>query len=300
MPRQLRIEYPGAIYHVMSRGDRREDIFLGDVDRQDFLKTLAEACEKTGWLVLAYCLMRNHFHLVIETPQGNLVAGMRWLLSTYTLRLNHRHRLAGHVFGGRYKALVVDGSGNGYLKRVCDYVHLNPVRAKILGPEERLRVERLFGEHGIGEDTARGREEFERRLETRRAQENDAEWAGVRRGWCLGSEEFRRQMLERIGGRLRDHHGGQLRQESAEGKAEGIIAAELSRLGWGAQELGQRRKSDPAKLALAARLRRETTLTLKWIAARLNLGTWKSARVRLNLFERAKEKDSGKCYNVIV
>jgi hypothetical protein len=266
--------------------------------------------------------MRNHFHLVIETPQGNLVAGMRWLLSTYTLRLNHRHRLAGHVFGGRYKALVVDGSGNGYLKRVCDYVHLNPVRAKILGPEERLRsyrwssfgwylaaadqrpawlrVERLFGEHGIGEDTARGRQEFERRLETRRAQENDAEWAGVRRGWCLGSEEFRRQMLERIGGRLRDHHGGQLRQESAEGKAEGIIAAELSRLGWGAQELGQRRKSDPAKLALAARLRRETTLTLKWIAARLNLGTWKSARVRLNLFERAKEKDSGKCYNVIV
>ena len=102
----------------MSRGNRRGDIFLDDVDRQDFLKTLAEACLKTGFQVHAYCLMRNHFHLVVETPNANLVAGMRWLLSTYTLRLNHRHRLFGHVFSGRYKALVVDSSSPGYLKTV--------------------------------------------------------------------------------------------------------------------------------------------------------------------------------------
>jgi REP element-mobilizing transposase RayT len=94
----MRVEYTGAIYHVMSRGDRREDIFIDDVDRQDFLKTLAEACQKTGWQVHAYCLMRNHFHLVVETPNANLVEGMRWLLSAYTIRLNHRHQLFGHVF----------------------------------------------------------------------------------------------------------------------------------------------------------------------------------------------------------
>jgi len=111
MPRQPRIEYPGAIYHVMSRGDRREPIFLDDVDRQDFLKTLAEACQKTGFQVHAYCLMNNHYHLVVETPRGNLVAGMRWLQSAYTIRLNHRHQLFGHVFSGRYKALVVEGRG---------------------------------------------------------------------------------------------------------------------------------------------------------------------------------------------
>jgi len=105
MPHQPRIEYPGAIYHVMSRGDRREPIFLDDVDRQDFLKTLAEACQKTGFQVHAYCLMNNHYHLVVETPRGNLVAGMRWLQSAYTIRLNHRHQLFGHVFSGRYKAL---------------------------------------------------------------------------------------------------------------------------------------------------------------------------------------------------
>src|SRR5512137_2363739 len=138
MPRKIRVQYPGAIYHLMSRGDRREDIFLDDIDRQDFLKTLAETCQKTGFEVHAYCLMRNHFHLVVETPDANLVAGMRWLLSAYTIRFNHRHQFTGHVFSGRYKALLVEGSGSGYLKSVCDYVHLDPVRARLLGTEERL------------------------------------------------------------------------------------------------------------------------------------------------------------------
>ena len=176
MPRKLRIEYPGAIYHVMSRGNRRQDIFLDDVDRHDFLKTLAEACQKTAWEVHAFCLMSNHYHLVLETPNANLVAGMAWLQSTYTIRLNHRHKLIGHVLSGRYKAQLIEGSGNGYLRTVCDYVHLNPVRAHLLKPEERLlaypwssfgyylsapehrpqwmRADRLLGEHGIVEDRA--------------------------------------------------------------------------------------------------------------------------------------------------
>src|SRR5690348_4304248 len=132
MPRQLRLEYAGAIYHVLNRGDRREPIILDDQDRQSFLATLGQACEKTGWQVHAWCLMDNHFHLVLETPRANLVAGMRWFLSTYTARFNRRHKLSGHLFGGRYKSLIVDGSGTGYLKTVCDYVHLNPVRAKLL------------------------------------------------------------------------------------------------------------------------------------------------------------------------
>jgi REP element-mobilizing transposase RayT len=82
VPRKIRIECPGAIYHVLSRGDRRDDLSLDEVDRQDFLKRLAEACQKTGWQMYAYCLMQNHFHLVVETPNANLVAGMRWLVST--------------------------------------------------------------------------------------------------------------------------------------------------------------------------------------------------------------------------
>jgi putative transposase len=90
MARKIRIEYPGALSHVMNRGDRREAIFKDDSDRQRFLATLGEACAKTEWQVQAYCLMGNHFHLVVETPQANLVAGMKWLLGTYPSRFNRR------------------------------------------------------------------------------------------------------------------------------------------------------------------------------------------------------------------
>ena len=316
MPRKLRIEYPGAIYHVMSRANGKGNIYETGVDRQDFVKTLAETCSKTGFQVHAYCLMRNHFHLVVETPNGNLVAGMRWLLSAYTLRFNPRHKRFGHVFSGRYKALVVDGSGTGYLRTVCDYVHLNPVRAKLLGSEQRLleypwssfgsylaapahrpawlRVDRLLAEHDISRDTAAGRREFERQMEVRRAAEtrDRTEWQAIRRGWYLGPVEFKMSLLERLEGKLGDHHAGELKRESAESKGERIVGQELKRLGWRDRELAQRPKGDPGKLAIAARLRRETTLTLPWIAARLQAGTWKSLNAKLHRWRTINEPHS--------
>ena len=120
MARKLRIQYAGAVYHVLNRGDRREEIFRDDLDRRRFLETLAEACAKTDWQVHAYCLMPNHFHLVVETPEANLVAGMKWFLGTYTSRFNRRHKLFGHLFSGRYKALVVDAASPGYFRTVCE------------------------------------------------------------------------------------------------------------------------------------------------------------------------------------
>jgi len=123
----------------MNRGDRRERISMDDADRQRFVDTLGEACAKTGWQVHAYVLMPNHFHVVVETPQPNLVSGMKWLLGTYTSRFNQRHKLFGHLFSGRYKSLIVDGSGNGYLKSVGDYVHLNPARAKLVVADPPLQ-----------------------------------------------------------------------------------------------------------------------------------------------------------------
>ena len=296
----------------MSRGDRREDIFLGDVDRHDFIKTLAESCQKASWQVHAYCLMRNHYHLVLETPNANLVGGMAWLQSTYTIRLNHRHKLFGHVFSGRYKAQLVEGSGKGYLKTACDYVHLNPVRAGLLRSEDRLvaypwsslmwylaapehrpgwmRVDRLLGEHGLGSDLAANRQEFERRMEARRLAETDEEALKVlRRGWCLGGGEYKRQMLEAMEGKLGEHHSGELRRETAEAKAERIVAEELRRQGWNENDLATRRKNDPGKLMIAARLRRETTLTIKAIASRVHLGSSRSAYVRLYEWIKSSE-----------
>src|SRR6266496_91051 len=112
MARPLRIQYAGARYHVMSRGDRREAIFLDDADRVEFLRTLGQVCLKTGWQVHAYCLMGNHFHLVLEMPQPNLAVGMNWLLGTYTQRFNRRHRHWGPLFGGA----VIQPTGD----RNCD------------------------------------------------------------------------------------------------------------------------------------------------------------------------------------
>jgi len=217
MARKLRIEYPGAIYHAMNRGDHREPIFQDDIDRQRFLETLAQTCAKTDWQIHAWCLMANHFHLVLETPQANLVAGMKWFLGTYTSRFNRRHKLFGHLFSGRYKALIVDGSGHGYLRTVCDYVHLNPVRAKLLTPQQRLtdyvwssyvhylkplrpawlRVDRLFGEMRIAQDSQAGRRQFQMLMEKRRDEDNGPQWKSLRRSWCLGMNSFVRSYWSR-------------------------------------------------------------------------------------------------------
>lgn len=146
-----------------------------------------------------------------------------------------------------------------------------------------MRVDRLLGEHGLGQDTAGHRQEFERWMEARRLDETDeGALKRLRRGWCLGGENFKRQMREAMEGKLGEHHSGELRRETAEAKAERIVAEELGRLGWKESDLAARRKSDPGKLKMAARLRQETTLSIKAIARRIHLGTSRSANVRLH------------------
>ena len=108
MPRSPRIEYEGAIYHVMARGNRRMNIVEGDGDRKLFCQTLDEACKQTGWQVYAWVLMSNHYHLVFKTPQPNLVSGMTWFQNTFTRRINTKNRLWGRLFGDRYKAVLVE------------------------------------------------------------------------------------------------------------------------------------------------------------------------------------------------
>jgi REP element-mobilizing transposase RayT len=198
MARKLRVQYPGAIYHVMSRGDHLEAIFGDRKDPELFLATMAEACGKTDWQVHAFCLMSNHFHLVLETPRGNLVEGMKWLLGTYTSRFNQ--------------------------------------------------------------------------MEARRAAEQRANSACLPRGWCRGSEEFRQELLLQMSGATQARFPGPEWKESAQHKAEGILAEELSRRGWDERTLAERRKADPEKLRMARRFRSETTMTWRWIAQHLHMG----------------------------
>jgi putative transposase len=295
MPRKLRLEYPGAIYHLMNRGDRREPIFKDDDDRRAFLELLGECCLKTGWQVHALVLMPNHFHLVVETPQANLVAGMKWLLGVYTNRFNRRHRLFGHLFSGRYKSLLVDGSGNGYLKTVCDYVHLNPARARLLKPEQPLsafawsswpryllspskrpawlRVDRLLGEYRIPKDSVAGRRALEEELEERRRAEDSGSYRPLRRGWFVGDRALREELLAAVSTQAGVEHYGEELRESAEEKAERLVLRELRRKKWREPDLERQPKGHAFKVALARRLRAETTMTMVWIARRLRMGT---------------------------
>ncbi len=227
MPRSLRLEFPGAFYHVMARGNRREVIYTDDEDRRFFLHTLGQTCERTGWRVHAWTLMSNHYHLFIETPEANLVSGMTWLQNTYTRRFNVRHRQWGRLFGDRYKAVIVDGAESDYYRTLLDYIHLNCVRAGIIRPKRkqsvldyvwssvaggyalaaRKRAAWLATADGLAvmqcADTAAGRRTFVQRLDRRAVleemakcgvpempEEVDARCSHLRRGWYWGRESF--------------------------------------------------------------------------------------------------------------
>jgi REP element-mobilizing transposase RayT len=297
MARQLRIEYDGAIYHLMSRGDRREDIFRDDHDRKTFLKTLADTCAKTGWRVHAYCLMSNHFHLIVETPQPTLVAGMKWFLGTYTQRFNTRHQLRGHLFAGRYKSVIIDESDPFYFRTVCDYVHLNPVRAGLLNPDqwlseypwsslplyleapaqrpEWLETQRLLGELGLHADNGEARREFLALIEQRRRLGDDEEMLKkIRRGWHFGAPDFTGKLEAKIAGRTTKSESLRAleRDELMEVKARRIIAEFLAKQAWDAERLKSERKSHPIKIDLAVELRNNTSMSVAWIAAELHAG----------------------------
>jgi REP element-mobilizing transposase RayT len=274
------------------------------------VETLGEVCARTGWQVHAYCLMSNHFHLVVETPGANLVAGMKWFLGTYTIRYNARRKLRGHVFAGRYKSLLVDERDAHYLGVVCDYVHLNPARAGLVRGRQRLesyrwssypeyllparkrenwlRVDRLLGEHGVERDDRRGRLEFARRMEAQRNEPGPAEVESIRGGWKLGAEDFMAHLLDRLEGGLSENHRARERVETEGEKAERIVAQELKADGREEKDLRVLRKGDALKVRIAQRLRKETTVTLKWIAARLQMGTWTHVSNRIYNARRQK------------
>jgi hypothetical protein len=220
---------------------------------------------------------------------------MKWLLGTYTSRHNRRHKEFGHLFSGRYKALVVDGSGDGYLKTVCDYVHLNPARARLVAPQQPLsdfswssypsylaapakrpdclRTDRLLGEWGIPKDSVAGRRVFGKGMEQRRWENLAAEFKHVERSWYLGDEPFRQELLAQVSTAPGASHFGEAVQEAAAAKAERLVVAGLQRMGWDEAMLKQRRKGDRGKVALAKELRAGTTMPLAWIAGRLAMGS---------------------------
>ena len=304
MPRQIRVQYKGALYHVLSRGNRREKIFRDASDKELFLETLGEVCERTGWKIHAYVLMDNHYHLLIETPEANLVAGMKWLQGTYTQRFNSRHKLVGHLFQGRYKALLIDPSET-YFLRVSTYIHLNPVRAKIVAGgkkgsasfpwssyggyvEKRKRMEWLCVDKVLSclklLDTTQGRKKYREYLEQRINELRKSgstlataeEWGKLRRGWCFGSESFRDKSLKKVAkalsGKNRTSYSGRSMKGHDEKMAEFLVKEGMKVLGLSDKDLERQRKGSPEKICLAWLVRKNTSVQNGWIANRLSMG----------------------------
>ena len=148
MTRPLRLEFAGALYHVTSRGDRREDIYLSDEDRCDWLDVLGNACQRFNWVVHAFCQMSNHYHLLLKTVDGHLARGMRQLNGEYTQGFNRRHALVGHLFQGRYKAILVQKDS--YLLELTRYIVLNPLRARMVTSLDDVRIHAPWRTRQIG------------------------------------------------------------------------------------------------------------------------------------------------------
>lgn len=304
MPRTPRVEYAGAVYHVMCRGDRRERIVRDQEDYRWMERTLGEVCERTGWRIHSYVVMPNHYHILLETPEANLVAGMKWFQGTYTVRFNTRNHEGGHVFQGRYKALVLDKDEPEYFRVVSDYIHLNPARAGLLGREEPklldypwssyrayvglgsrppwLETRQVLSSHGLDDDRA-GRKAYMEYLAGRvvEIQEGDqrkleAEWKAVRRGWYLGGPEFRSWLVGLLGGVMKGKQRTSFSGEGVRGHderaAEALLERGLTALRWSETEARAARKNDVRKQGLIWLMRTRTVVSAEWINRRLNVG----------------------------
>ena len=320
MARKPRVEFEGATYHVMCRGNRQAEIFKDERDHERFLDTLGEVSERNGWLIHAFVLMGNHYHLLLETPEPNLVDGMRWLQSTYTQRFNARHKEWGHLFQGRYKALPIDHGE--YFRTVADYIHLNPARAHAfdlkagsltdfkwssfcgyMRPAKRplfLTVKRVLESHGFSDDVSgrsRYRNYMKRRvldiLNSNNPREMDDQWSKIRRGWFFGSDEFRMKIQDTldavVSGKRRDSFMGEEIRKHDEKEAERLLQHGLECCGLTEEALPKLKKGDDRKKVIAWYIRKKTSVRTEWITTRLKMGVTSNFSYHIQSAERSKD-----------
>ena len=300
MARKLRLEYAGASYHVINRGNYRQNVFEGKGAAEAFERVLGETCARCGWVLHAYVIMRNHFHLAVETPEPNLSEGMKFLQGTWANRYNRYHATMGRPFQGRYKALHVEPGAP--MAQVANYIHLNPVRAKVvtiekLGefrwssfwwfPQKKERpawlcAETVLEQAGRLADTAAGWRRYQEYLglqDEAEPSKRQERYGKLSRGWSIGTTEFKLGLLSELKQRGAELERAVLTAQTDDGTKrlrEDAWEMRLQRLAVAAKidlrKLGPR-KSDPRKVLLAAAMRAGSPVSNGWLCERLKMGT---------------------------
>jgi REP element-mobilizing transposase RayT len=279
---------------VINRGNYRTDIFAGEKTKAAFEACLFETCVKSGWILHDFTVMRNHYHLALRTPEPNLVVGMQWLQATFASRFNHFRNECGHVFQGRYKALVIeDGDA---LAQVCRYIHLNPVRAGaatiaelrdyrycsywyLWRPKRRpefLRPQTALVQAAGLKDNPRGWAAYEQDLilqEPKGPAGKGKVYVSLSKGWCLGSDAFRAELIQRHGLKAESRAWGRSgATEVMAIKWEALVQVSLRILRKSDSDLLLSSKSARWKLAIAMFLKERTQASSTWLAQRLQVG----------------------------
>lgn len=305
MARKLRIQYAGARYHVINRGNYRRDLFESVGAAQAFLEVLKEAASRHGWVLHAYVLMKTHYHLALETPHPNLVDGMHWMQSTWASRFNRFRNERGHLFQGRYQAILIEDATA--LGRVVNYIHLNPVRAKVV-PAESVHTYRwsslpkvMKGEldaspwlTAIGgwKNDASGRAAYLEYLKELGADE--ASWEregliGLSKGWAIGTNGWKQALAKEF--KQMALSPGIDQQEVAELKEElwtSVLEEVLKDLGKTGEPVSTRPRKTDWKVEAAGLARERSGASIKWLAEKLDLGTPQSVRTYLYEMKRRR------------
>ena len=320
MARSLRIERTNGVYHIINRGNYRQDLFINDGAHQSFEKCLFEACEKCNWILEGFCVMTNHFHLIVCTPEGNLIYGMQWLQATFANRYHKFRKVHGKLFQGRYKSLIVEEDT--YLGALQHYVHLNPVRAELCSVEELknyrwssywylhhsrkrptfLDISGALDYAGGLKDNRIGRGKYAdylKWLSTDESARKEMAFDKMCRGWALGTKDFKRKLLE-TEGLLKDGNMQALRLEGKE-------LREANELQWAAMlehalyclrktqlDIDGSLKSADWKIWIASELKRRSSASNVWIAEQLNMGAPQAVSMHTSqLMASNQRKDEG-------
>jgi putative transposase len=283
MARPLRIEFPGAVYHVTSRGNEQRNIFKSDRDRKAFLDFLGDASKRFGWSITAWVLMTNHFHLVIRTPQPNLSRGMHWLNGSYAGWFNRQHKRSGHLFGGRFKAFLIDKET--YFTEVLRYVVLNPVRAGLAARPEAYRWSSYRATAGLESapewlDVNAALTPFAPDMQLAQTYysefvaakigSDECLWDNLINGMYLGDEQFAKKMRKAVEAKPRSTDHPKAQRAVGRPKMHEVVAAVARAAGVAASTIREARGGNLRRLVAWIGWH-EGLVTLRMIAASLRL-----------------------------